>query len=109
MNEIVIVGAPGAGKSTVGNLLAKRLHRDFVDTDKRIEQQAGDSKVVMALSGGVDSTVAATLIHKAIGNNLFGIFRDNYQGSFAGRNSPAAQLDSTAPRPYLFLRVCHSW
>lgn len=34
-------------------------------------------KVVMALSGGVDSTVAATLIHRAIGKNLFGIFVDN--------------------------------
>jgi GMP synthase (glutamine-hydrolysing) len=33
--------------------------------------------VIMALSGGVDSTVAATLIHKAIGNNLYGIFVDN--------------------------------
>jgi GMP synthase (glutamine-hydrolysing) len=31
----------------------------------------------MGLSGGVDSTVAATLIHKAIGKNLFGIFVDN--------------------------------
>ncbi len=31
----------------------------------------------MALSGGVDSTVAATLIHRAIGENLFGIFVDN--------------------------------
>ena len=31
----------------------------------------------MALSGGVDSTVAATLIHRAIGDNLFGIFVDN--------------------------------
>ena len=31
----------------------------------------------MALSGGVDSTVAATLIHKAIGTNLYGIFVDN--------------------------------
>jgi GMP synthase (glutamine-hydrolysing) len=31
----------------------------------------------MALSGGVDSTVAATLIHKACGDNLFGIFVDN--------------------------------
>jgi len=31
----------------------------------------------MALSGGVDSTVAATLIHRAIGKNLFGIFVDN--------------------------------
>lgn len=36
-----------------------------------------DSKVVMGLSGGVDSTVAATLIHKAIGDNLHGIFVDN--------------------------------
>ena len=31
----------------------------------------------MALSGGVDSTVAATLIHRAIGENLYGIFVDN--------------------------------
>ena len=47
------------------------------ETVTRIKQQAGDSKVVMALSGGVDSTVAATLIHKAIGNNLYCIFVDN--------------------------------
>ena len=37
----------------------------------------GEDKVVMALSGGVDSTVAAWLIHKAIGKNLFCIFVDN--------------------------------
>ena len=36
-----------------------------------------NDKVVMALSGGVDSTVAATLIHKAIGENLRCIFVDN--------------------------------
>ncbi len=36
-----------------------------------------NDKVVMALSGGVDSTVAATLIHKAIGKNLHCIFVDN--------------------------------
>jgi GMP synthase (glutamine-hydrolysing) len=43
----------------------------------RIKAQAGNSKVVMALSGGVDSTGAATLIHKAIGDNLYCIFVDN--------------------------------
>ena len=43
----------------------------------RIKQQVGDKKVVMALSGGVDSTVAATLIHRAIGANLYCIFVDN--------------------------------
>jgi GMP synthase (glutamine-hydrolysing) len=42
-----------------------------------IREQVGDKKVIMALSGGVDSTVAATLIHKAIGKNLFCIFVDN--------------------------------
>jgi GMP synthase (glutamine-hydrolysing) len=47
------------------------------ETVARIKAQAGNSKVVMALSGGVDSTVAATLIHKAIGDNLYCIFVDN--------------------------------
>jgi GMP synthase (glutamine-hydrolysing) len=42
-----------------------------------LRQQIGNKRVVMGLSGGVDSTVAATLIHKAIGKNLFGIFVDN--------------------------------
>ncbi len=50
----------------------------FIDeTVKALQKQIGDKKVIMALSGGVDSTVAATLIHKAIGNNLSGIFVDN--------------------------------
>jgi GMP synthase (glutamine-hydrolysing) len=43
----------------------------------RLKAQIGDRKVIMALSGGVDSTVAATLIHQAIGDRLFGIFVDN--------------------------------
>jgi GMP synthase (glutamine-hydrolysing) len=47
------------------------------ETVERIKQEAGNKKVVMALSGGVDSTVAATLIHKAIGDNLYCIFVDN--------------------------------
>ena len=42
-----------------------------------LKEKIGDRKVIMALSGGVDSTVAATLISRAIGNNLFGIFVDN--------------------------------
>ena len=47
------------------------------DTIAAIKKPIGDKKVIMALSGGVDSTVAATLIHRAIGKNLFGIFVDN--------------------------------
>jgi GMP synthase (glutamine-hydrolysing) len=47
------------------------------DTVNRLKKQIGNGKVIMALSGGVDSTVAATLIHKAIGERLYGIFVDN--------------------------------
>jgi len=47
------------------------------DTVEALKKQIGDRKVIMALSGGVDSTVAATLIHRAIGKNLYGIFVDN--------------------------------
>ncbi len=50
----------------------------FIDeTIAHLKNKIGAKKVIMALSGGVDSTVAATLIHKAIGENLIGIFVDN--------------------------------
>lgn len=47
------------------------------DTVAALQQQIGKRKVIMALSGGVDSTVAATLIHRAVGDRLHGIFVDN--------------------------------
>ena len=50
----------------------------FVEwTISDLQSRLGNDKVVMALSGGVDSTVAATLVHKAIGPNLHCIFVDN--------------------------------
>lgn len=50
----------------------------FVDaTISALKNKLGNDQVVMALSGGVDSTVAAVLIHKAIGKNLHCIFVDN--------------------------------
>ena len=47
------------------------------DTVERIKKQVGDGKVICALSGGVDSAVAATLVHKAIGDQLTCIFVNN--------------------------------
>ncbi len=47
------------------------------ETVAALKEKIGNRKVIMALSGGVDSTVAATLITRAIGANLFGIFVDN--------------------------------
>lgn len=49
----------------------------ITDTVAQLKEKIGDRKVVMALSGGVDSTVAATLISRAIGDHLYGIFVDN--------------------------------
>jgi GMP synthase (glutamine-hydrolysing) len=50
----------------------------FVDsTINNLKKQLGDDKVVLGLSGGVDSSVAAVLIHRAIGKNLTCIFVDN--------------------------------
>ncbi len=50
----------------------------FIETTvSALKEKLGNDKVVMALSGGVDSTVAAVLIHQAVGKNLHGIFVDN--------------------------------
>jgi len=50
----------------------------FIETTiKEIKQTVGGSKVILGLSGGVDSSVAAILLHKAIGDNLYCIFVNN--------------------------------
>lgn len=50
----------------------------FIDTTIReLQDKLGDDKVLLGLSGGVDSTVAAVLLHRAIGKNLTCVFVDN--------------------------------
>ncbi len=50
----------------------------FIDTTvAQLKEQLGDDKVVLGLSGGVDSSVAAVLLNKAIGSNLTCIFVDH--------------------------------
>jgi len=52
--------------------------RSFIDEGvERIRAQVGGEKVICGLSGGVDSSVAATLIHRAVGDGLTCIFVDN--------------------------------
>lgn len=47
------------------------------ESEHQLREQLGDDKVILGLSGGVDSTVAAMLLHRAIGKNLTCIFVDN--------------------------------
>ncbi|MFT5847917.1 MAG: GMP synthase (glutamine-hydrolyzing) [Psychroserpens sp.] len=73
------------GKQLLENFLVHiaQLEQDwtpdsFVDeTVAALKTQLGDDKVVLGLSGGVDSSVAAILLHKAIGKNLYCIFVNN--------------------------------
>jgi GMP synthase (glutamine-hydrolysing) len=64
------------------------------DTISQIRKTVGEKKVILGLSGGVDSSVTALLIHKAIGKNLTCIFVDN--GLL--RKSEAAQLKEKLKR-----------
>lgn len=60
----------GCGKLwTPGHIIDERLHH--------IRSQVGKDQVLLALSGGVDSSVVAALLHKAIGDQLICIFVDN--------------------------------
>ena len=54
---------------TMGNFIHEKI--------EEIRKEVGDKKVICALSGGVDSSVAAVLVHKAVGDNLTCIFVDN--------------------------------
>jgi GMP synthase (glutamine-hydrolysing) len=52
--------------------------QSYIETTvAELKQKIGDQQVVMGLSGGVDSTVAAVLLHEAIGDKLHCIFVDN--------------------------------
>jgi GMP synthase (glutamine-hydrolysing) len=73
------------GKQLLENFLVNiaGLHQDWTpdsfveETVEAIQEKVGNDKVVLGLSGGVDSTVAAVLLNKAIGKNLYCIFVNN--------------------------------
>ena len=57
MDNVVLIGMPGAGKSTVGVLLAKSLLKDFIDTDLIIQQKENDSLCAIMQRTGVEGFI----------------------------------------------------
>ncbi|MFM7682328.1 MAG: glutamine-hydrolyzing GMP synthase [Bacteroidota bacterium] len=95
---------PEVYHSTEGKILLKNFIVDickcdcdwtpdsFVEeTTQKLRAQLGNDKVILGLSGGVDSSVAAVLLHKAIGSNLYCIFVDN---GLLRKNEFASVLES---------------
>ena len=81
---------PEVHHSIEGKLILKNFVRDICNCNdewnassfieeslKSIKEQVGNDKVICALSGGVDSTVTAVLLHKAIGDNLYCVHVDS--------------------------------
>ena len=63
---------------TIAGAKADWIMTDHVEQAvKRIREQVGDEEVILGLSGGVDSSVAAALIHRAIGDQLTCVFVDH--------------------------------
>lgn len=54
MHNIVLIGMPGTGKSTVGVILAKRLGYDFIDADLLIIKKAGKTLAEIIANAGVE-------------------------------------------------------
>ena len=73
------------GKNILSNFIFDICHlkgdwttESFIEsTVKEIRNQVGDKRVILGISGGVDSTVAAVLLSKAIGKNLHAVFVNN--------------------------------
>lgn len=131
MTLIVLIGPPGAGKSTVGTLLASALGVPFVDTDAMVEQDAGSSiadlfvehgephfraleqaavaraldgdDAVVALGGGAPMAAASDRLLGSLGSRARVVFLD------VGLADAAGRVGFDTARPLLAINPRATW
>lgn len=112
--NVVLIGMPASGKTTVGKILAERLQRKFIDTDVLVEEKAGKSiteifetegeeafrdmeaeviKEVSSLTGAVIATGGGSVLRK---ENLFNLKKN---GKIYFIDRPLESLIPTSDRP----------
>jgi shikimate dehydrogenase len=117
--NVVLIGMPASGKTTVGKILAERLQRKFIDTDVLVEEKAGKSiteifetegeeafrdmeaeviKEVSSLTGAVIATGGGSVLRK---ENLFTLKKN---GKIYFIDRPLESLIPTSDRPLLRTR-----
>lgn len=111
--NIVLVGMPGSGKTTIGKELAKRLGREFIDTDDVIKERFGDISEIFKVKGEgyfrklerdvILETAAkcGTVIATGGGAVLCGenVFRLRQNGKIYFLDRPLEQIIPTSDRP----------
>ncbi len=72
LRTIVLIGPMGAGKSTVGRLVADRLERPLIDSDVLLWRSTGMSAAAVAESAGVDRLhrIEALVLRRALGRSM---------------------------------------
>ena len=77
--------------------------QDYIKNEiEKIKQQVGDEQVLLGLSGGVDSSVCAAMLDKAIGKQLICIFVDH---GFMRKNEPEEIEEAFSKRDLRFVKV----
>ncbi len=102
-DKIVLIGPPGAGKSTVGKALAKELDCGFVDSDKEIEMKSNKKIIDIFVEEG---EAAFRVMEEAVVTELLREFQGVIAlGGGAPMNQEIQKILSKADYPVVFLEV----